>query len=117
MSADLHQAYVSSLLNGSGLARTRGGKTVAFRRKGDVVGSGFWGDLWGKTKSFANKILPTLVGSGKDALMSGLNAGLNGTGSMKERAMAGLRGAGQSVLSQKDHLLNSAKQAGVDAFL
>ncbi len=117
MSADLHTAYVNSLLSGSGLGKTRSGKVVAFRRKGDVVGSGFWSDLWGKTKSFANKIIPTLTGAGKDALMSGLGTALNGQGSLKERAMQGLRAGGASVLGQKDHLLNSAKQAGVDAFL
>lgn len=112
MATNIHSAYVQSLLNGGSLVKTRGGRTLAFRHKHDMVhGGGFWSNLWGKAKSFASKVIPTVVGIGKDALMSGIGTALGGQGSIKDRLSQGLRAAAGTAIGRKDDLLDAAKLA------
>lgn len=104
---DIHQAYVTSLLNGGGIVRTRKGHHLQFQH-----GGGFWSDVWSKVKSVANKVLPTVIDVGKSAAQAGLAGVLKGDNvSIKDRLKGGLRGVRDNIIDRKDDLIDAGLQA------
>lgn len=116
MADSIHQAYVTHLLQGGGLVKTRGGKHLAFHSNRQT-GGGFWGDLWGKAKSFANKVIPTVVDTAKGAVSSAVNSALGAQGGLKDRLKAGLQGGISHIQSRKGELLDDTKKGFADTFL